>query len=157
MTMRAPGSVIDRIHERGLAAVEFAIILPVVLFIMLATAELGRALYQSNALTKAVRDGARYLADEALNATTGVIELDATKQSQTKNLVIYGNTPGAGAPVLPGLAPAQITITSPDPLHVRVSAAYPYQPMFALLPGLGLTPNVSTAMTLSAATTMRAL
>jgi hypothetical protein len=52
--------------------------------------------------------------------------IDATTLSQTKNLVIYGNTAGTGAPLLPGLAPEQITITSPDPLHVHVSAAYPF-------------------------------
>lgn len=157
MREQSPNIATGAIHERGLAAVEFAIILPVVLLIMLATAELGRAFYQDNTLAKAVRDGARYLADQAIDGTTGVIALDTTKQSQTKNLVIYGNTAGTGAPLLPGLAPEQITITSPDPLHVHVSAAYPYQPIFASLPGFGMTADISTIMTLSAATTMRAL
>ena len=157
MREQSPNIATGAIHERGLAAVEFAIILPVVLLIMLATAELGRAFYQDNTLAKAVRDGARYLADQAIDGTTGVIALDTTKQSQTKNLVIYGNTAGTGAPLLPGLAPEQITITSPDPLHVHVSAAYPYQPIFASLPGFGMIADISTTMTLSAATTMRAL
>jgi Flp pilus assembly protein TadG len=126
---------------------------------MLATAELGRAFYQDNTLTKAVRDGARYLADQAINSTTGVIPtpIEATTQTQAKNLVVYGNIAGTGTPLLPGLAPGQITVTTLDPLHVQVSAAYPYQPIFASLPGFGLTSDISTGITLSAATTMRAL
>lgn len=143
----------------GLAAVEFAIILPVVLLIMLATAELGRVLYQYNTLTKAVRDGARYLSSEAINGSTGLIDLDATKLLQTRNLVVYGNIAGTGTSLLPGLAPGQIVIPDPptNPQHINVQANYPYQPIFASLPGFGLMSNISTAWILSAATSMRAL
>jgi hypothetical protein len=146
-------------RERGLAAVEFAIILPLVLLIMLATAELGRALYQYNTLTKAVRDGARYLSGVAIVGGTGAIDLTATKLTNTRNLVVYGNISGAGTALLPGLAPAQITIPDPppDPLHVRVQATYAYQPIFATLPGFGLMSDVSANWNLTAASTMRAL
>jgi Flp pilus assembly protein TadG len=152
-----PGQSIGQPRERGLAAVEFAILLPLVLLIMLATAELGRALYQYNTLTKAVRDGARYLSSVAIIGGTGVIGLDADKVADTRNLVIYGNTGGTGTPLLPGLAPGQITVTVPDPLQVQVQAAYPYQSIFATLPGFGLMSDIGTAWTLTAATTMRAL
>lgn len=152
-----PWQIIGRRRERGLAAVEFAILLPLVLLIMLATAELGRALYQYNTLTKATRDGARYLSGVVLNSTTGVINLDAGKVADARNLVIYGNPVGTGTPLLPGLAPGQITIAAPDTLHVRVQAAYPYQPMFASLPGFGLMADIGTAWTLTATVTMRAL
>jgi Flp pilus assembly protein TadG len=150
-------SFIDRSREQGLAAVEFAIILPLVLLIMLATAELGRALYQYNTLTKAVRDGARHLSSVAIIGGTGIISLDADKVTDTRNLVIYGSTGGTGTSLLPGLAPGQITVTAPDALHVRVQAAYPYQPIFATLPGFGLMSDISANWNLTAASTMRAL
>jgi hypothetical protein len=152
-----PERIIGRPRERGLAAVEFAIILPLVLLIMLATAELGRALYQYNTLTKAVRDGARHLSSIAIIGGTGVIGLDDDKVADTRNLVIYGNTGGTGTPLLPGLAPGQIMVVAPDALHVQVQAAYPYQSIFATLPGFGLMSDIGTAWTLTAATTMRAL
>lgn len=149
--------VVGRRHERGLAAVEFAILLPLVLLIMLATAELGRALFQYNTLTKAVRDGARYLSSVAIAGPTEVISLDADKVTGTRNLVIYGNTAGMGTPLLPGLASGQIAVTAPDALHVRVQAAYPYQSIFSTLPGFGVMSDIGTAWTLTAATSMRAL
>lgn len=159
MSSFMPKHVTGRPRERGLAAVEFAILLPLVLLIMLATAELGRALYQYNTLTKAVRDGARYLSGVAISGSAGVINLDGTKVPYTKNLVVYGNTAGTGTPLLPGLSPGNITIADPppDPLHVRVQAVYPYQSIFATLPGFGLMSDIGTAWTLTAATTMRAL
>jgi Flp pilus assembly protein TadG len=152
-------SFIGRSREQGLAAVEFAIILPLVLLIMLATAELGRALYQYNTLTKAVRDGARYLSSVAIGGGAGVIDLTGTKMTNTKNLVVFGNISGTGTSLLPGLTLAQITIPDPplDPLHVRVQAAYTYQPIFATLPGFGLMSDISANWNLTAASTMRAL
>jgi Flp pilus assembly protein TadG len=146
-------------REQGLAAVEFAILLPVVLLIMLATAELGRALYQYNTLTKAVRDGARYLSSVAITGDVGIIDLTTAKITETKNLVVFGNVSGAGTTLLPGLTAAQITILDPppDPLHVRVQAAYSYQPILATLPGFGAMADISAAWTLTAAATMRAL
>ena len=60
--------------QRGIATVEFAIAVPVLLLLMLVSAEVGRWLYQYNTLHKAVRDGVRYLAQEAIAGTTGVID-----------------------------------------------------------------------------------
>ncbi|MEJ2115423.1 MAG: pilus assembly protein, partial [Gammaproteobacteria bacterium] len=73
-------------HQGGLAAVEFVVILPILLLLMLASAELGRAFYQYNTLTKTVRDGARYLADNSLIGTTGLIDITG-EASNTQNLV----------------------------------------------------------------------
>jgi Flp pilus assembly protein TadG len=53
--------------ERGAALVEFAIILPVLLIIIFAIIDFGRALYTLNNLTTAVR-GARYAAVQQLNS-----------------------------------------------------------------------------------------
>lgn len=88
--------------QRGVALVEFALVLPLLVLLAMITAEVGRALYQYNTLAKAVRDGARYL-------SVRVASPDNT--SHAKNLVVFGNTAGTGNPLLPGLSLANV----PDP------------------------------------------
>ena len=51
----------DNAAQRGVAIVEFALILPFLLLLTFITTEFGRAIYQYNTLTKSVRDAARYL------------------------------------------------------------------------------------------------
>ncbi len=144
--------------ERGIAAVEFAIVLPLLLLMMLATAELGRAFYQYDTLTKAVRDGARYIAGVAYSGTTGTISLTASDIQITRNLVVYGNIAGGNTPLLPGLSASDVSVSAVDAIHVQVAAAYPYSPIFASLPTFGLGPaDLSTTFTLTADVTMRAL
>lgn len=49
-------------HERGAAAVEFAILLPLLLMLVLGTIEFGRAYNAQITLTNAARDGVRVMA-----------------------------------------------------------------------------------------------
>lgn len=152
-------------HQRGLAAIEFAIVLPLILLLMLGTAEVSRAFYQYNTLSKAARDGVRYLADVALNGTTGLIELDTqegntgqTKRERARNLVVYGNLSGTGTPLLDGLTVDDVTISALGADHVRVDASYTYQPMLPSIPTFGFTgSNIATNFTFQASTSMRAL
>ena len=85
------------IRQRGSAVVELAIVLPLLLLIFLGTAEFGRALFQYNTLTKTVRDGARYISQNSLNGSTGVVDVPPTAVAvvETKNLVVYGIRGGA--------------------------------------------------------------
>ena len=46
---------------RGVAAVEFGILLPFMMVLLAGVSDLGRSIWQSHALTKGVRDAARYL------------------------------------------------------------------------------------------------
>jgi len=48
--------------ERGVELLEFALVLPFLLLLVGGTIEFGRAFYTYHILSKAVRDGARYLA-----------------------------------------------------------------------------------------------
>lgn len=142
-------------HQRGLAAVEFALALPVLLLLLIATAELGRMLSQYDTLNKSVRDGARYLASNALQA--GVMTVTAAEQSATQNLVVNGNVNGAGTPLLPGLTSGNVTVSGSTSGYVTVSASYTYQPILASLPMFGLHAPISLAIPLSATAVMRAL
>ena len=153
--------------QKGLAMVEMVIVTPLLLFLLLSVAELGRAFYQYNSLTKSVRDGARYLSTKAILGTTGNIDLTDAKITATKNVVIYGNISGNAddVPVIEGLSAAAdddddvIQVTAPDAIHIKVSVSYPYQSLYGgTIPSFGMgTGELNTNFTLTASSTMRAL
>jgi Flp pilus assembly protein TadG len=142
---------------RGVAIIEFVIALPIALVLIMATAEIGRALFQYNTLSQSVRDGGRYLATNAIQGSTGTIQINASTSSETRNLVVYGNTQGNGAPLLPGLQPSQITVAAATASSVSVTAAYPYDPIFFRLPMFGYGPDVQPSVILRSGIVMRAL
>ena len=97
---------------KGVVMIEFLIVLPICMMLVMATAEFGRAFMQYNALTKGLRDGARHVASNALVGTTGVINISGATQAEAQNLVVYGNTSGSGAPILPGLTTGAIAVAN---------------------------------------------
>ena len=158
--MNLKRGIADRIHrrQRGVAIVEFVIVLPICLILIIATAEFGRAFLQYNALSKSVRDGARFLASNAIQGTTGTVSITGAVQTATQNLVVYGSATGAGNPVLPGLTIGDITVANLGNGNIRVSAAYPYNEIFTFVPGFfyGAGANTS-AYNFQTEITMRAL
>jgi len=155
--------MLETIHQRGreggTATIELAVALPLLLLTMMATAEFGRMLSQYDVLNKTVRDGARYLAANALAAggTTGVVTITAALTTATQNLVVTGNTNGTGSTLLPNLTAGNVTVTNLGNGYVSVSAAYQYVPMLgANLPTFG-NGSVNTQLTLNATTVMRPL
>lgn len=147
-----------RPRTRGIASVEFAITLPVLLLILMMIVEVGRLLAQYDTLTKSVRNGARYLAANSLLGTTGVVSITAAAQAATANLVVTGNVNGTGAKLLPGLAVANIAVANAGGGYVSVSASYPYQPLLgAVLPRFGYGPPTSFSFPLNSTVVMRAL
>jgi Flp pilus assembly protein TadG len=147
-----------RNRERGTATVEFAIALPLLLFLMLATAELGRLISHYNTLTKSIRDAARYAASKAGGGSTGLVNITGQLQTEVGNLVATGTVNGSGSPLLPGLSASNVTLSDAGNLYVRVSVAYTYQPMLGgTLPSFGLGSSVSLALPLNAGVLMRIL
>jgi Flp pilus assembly protein TadG len=117
--------------QRGVAMVEFAIALPLLLLLLLAIGEFGRMLYQYNSLQQASRDAGRYVAGLAWNATLGQIELNGDLQSKTKSVAVYGvpaNSDGY-TPVVPELTTDNVVVDSQDAEHVRVSITYTFRPV----------------------------
>ena len=144
--------------QGGLAMLEFVITLPVLLLLMLATAEFGRMLTQYGTLTKAVRDSCRYVASKAAVGTTSVVTITPQLQGQAGNLVAYGNINGTGTALLSGLAPANVTVADAGGGYVSVSATYTYSPMIGnTLPTFGLGNPIALNLSLKTAVTMRAL
>ncbi len=127
--------------QSGAALVEFAIILPLLLLLVLGICEFGYAFYHLNILNKSVQDGARYFSDPQYarkGATNGPINVltNDVNITNTNNLVIYGNTSGTVPQLLPESAPVptvncvnvngQITscTATPLPQHIMVTATY---------------------------------
>ena len=122
--------------QRGLAAVEFAIVVPVMLFLMLATAEIGRVFYHYNTLTKAVQTGARY-ASKPLMTTNQLTNIDAAFKQRIKNFVVYGNENGGGATMLAGISAANTNVViSSDVANKTITIEVSYVYNFAVLSDL---------------------
>ncbi len=148
-------------RQRGAVLVEMALVTPILLVLVLATGELTRAFIDHNTLTKAVRNGVRYVAANAFQGTTGVVTVSATLANETKNLVVYGSlSPAAGTlPVLPGLTLTDITVLQiAGTNNVEVTASYTITGIVgSVLPNFYGGPSVSNTRILRAAVTMRAL
>lgn len=91
-------------NQSGVAAVEMALLLGPLLLLALGVTELGRAVYQYNTLTKAVRDGARYLSQYEPG--------NAARADAARSLVVCGATVcGSGtAPLVPGMSIAYVQV-----------------------------------------------
>lgn len=86
-----------KLKERGAAAVEFAIVISLLVLITGGIIEFGRVMWYLDALTKATRDGARYLSTSALPLDT----------SKAKDLVVKAAIQAG----LPGFAVGNVSIT----------------------------------------------
>jgi Flp pilus assembly protein TadG len=96
--------------QKGVAIVEFALILPFLLLLSFFTIEFGRAIWEYNTLTKSVRDGARYLSTQQPGS--------AAAKTTARNLIVYGNPAGTGAPLAVGLSTSNV----PDPTWQTVTS-----------------------------------
>ncbi len=144
--------------QRGAVLAEMALVTPILLLLMLATAEVTRAFVDHNTLTKAVRNGARYVAANAYQGTTGVVFVGVALRAETQNLVVYGNIAGTGVPVLPGLTPADITIIDIGANNVRISAAHTISGLLGpVLRSFHGGSDINMVHNLEATVTMRAL
>lgn len=147
-----------RSAQRGIAMVEVALMMPFLLFLLLATAEVARLISQYNILTKSVRDACRYAASNAAVGSTGIVSITPQLSSTVGNLVATGSAGSGGTALLPGLSAANVTVTDAGNGFVSVSATYTYQPMVgSTLPTFGFGAPISLALNFSAAAVMRAL
>ncbi|MDR6857402.1 TadE/TadG family type IV pilus assembly protein [Variovorax guangxiensis] len=87
-----------RSNQRGVALVELALIMPLLLLLTFITTEFGRAMYEYNAVTKSTRDAVRYLS----------FQTPGTHVAEAQNLIVYGNTAGTGAPLARSLSLANV-------------------------------------------------
>ena len=80
--------------QYGVALIELALVMPLLLLLTFITTEFGRAMYEYNAVVKSTRDAVRYLS----------VQTPGTHVTEARNLIVYGNTGGTGSPLARGLS-----------------------------------------------------
>ena len=88
--------------QRGVATLELALVLPLLLAICFGITEFGRAIFTYDTLAKSARSAARYLSTQSAG--------NANAWAVADNLVVYGNPAGTGSPLVPGLAVSNVTV-----------------------------------------------
>lgn len=86
---------------RGVAAVEFALLLVPLVLLVFGSAELGRALQTFNTLDKSVRDATRHLSQFGPGETTA---------AQARCLAVHSSLDCAGPSLAPGLSTSQVRV-----------------------------------------------
>ena len=149
-------------RQQGLALVEFTLVLPLLLLLLLSLGEFGRMLYQYNVLLQASRDADRYVAGKAWNSTLGAIALSSTLLTETKNVAVYGVPSQTGSAVVSGLTTANVAVAAVGSDHVRVTITYNFCPVIGsgncggAIPGF-FGSQIALSIPLVATTVMRAL
>ena len=151
-----------RQRQQGLAMVEFTLILPVLLLLLLGFGEFGRMFYQYNVLLQASRDADRFVASQAWDSTLGKVALSDTLQTQTKNVAVYGVPANTGTAVISGLTPGNVVVAAVGTDHVRVTITYTFCPVIGAGNCAGSLPgffgnSIALGIPLVATTVMRAL
>ena len=92
----------SKTKQQGVALIELAIIITVLITITFGITEFGRAIYQYNTLAKAVRDGARFRAvrDPAAPASISGVQC----------MVVHGNPGCTGPALVPGLTSSMVSV-----------------------------------------------
>lgn len=145
-------------NDAGLAMVEFTILLPILLVLLLGIAELGRAFYQYVQLEKIARDTARFVVNDR-GGTTGLLNLTDEAIAQAQTLAVTGQ--GNSQALLPGLTAEDVSITALGGNMVRVEIRYRFSPLLfgdALhLPLFGLGEDISLQFDMVSSSVMRGL
>jgi Flp pilus assembly protein TadG len=102
-----------RLHKNtsGNAAVEMALVAPLLLIILFGSVELGNYFMDEHTLVKAVRDGSRFAARQSFaNYTSCSGAPGGTVVDDTRNLVMDGYLSG-GSTITPNISASDITLS----------------------------------------------
>jgi Flp pilus assembly protein TadG len=122
-----------RRDRRGVAATEFALILPFFLLLLVGIYEFGSYLAQASSLEKSLRSGAMYAARSAL-------PLSQQKLTEIANIVRTGDRSGQQPARIPGWSDASATLSvttrtysadGQDVELIRLEASVPYLPLMS--------------------------
>lgn len=149
----------SRTRQCGIALIETVIVTPLLLFLIVLTAEVTNGFVEYNTLAKSVRGATRYVAARSLLGTTGTIVISPTLVAQASNLVVYGNVAGSGSPILSGLAVGDVQVSQVAATNdIQVSVSYAYTGLLGgTLPTFGLGTEPNLGITFRATVAMRSL
>ena len=124
-----------RRQERGAAAVEFALIVPILLLFVLGIIDFGRLYYTQINLTQAAREGARL---EALGSSGTAVTNGVTTASTglgTPTVCMYTNPTGSALPSSPSCTSTPSCSSGNDAV-VRLTTSFTFS-LAGLIPALG--------------------
>lgn len=108
-------SLNGKVGQRGATLVEFAIGATVLLTVIFAVLEFGRALWTHNALSDAARRGARYAIHQPASSPLAGVPTTGTNVGPSvtaiRNVAVYGNPAGGTTPMVNDLTPANVDVT----------------------------------------------
>lgn len=91
-----------RADERGASAVEFALTLPLLVFLFFVFFQIGWLIWSYSVVNAAVRDASRYAARQDVNCnTTPASFIDSNAETNIKRLTRTGTIEAGGSPMLP--------------------------------------------------------
>ena len=141
-----------RDKQQGAAVIEFALLLVLLLMFVAGIVEFGRAFWYYNALTKATRDGARYLSNIRSSDSEA---LDNATQSQAKTMVVNA----AIAAKVPDFTAEKVAVScEPNcsaPVYVKVAITGYQITIGGWIPILLPVGSATWTTTLSPSTSMR--
>ncbi|MFA0567381.1 TadE/TadG family type IV pilus assembly protein [Vibrio gallaecicus] len=118
-------------HQKGLAAIEVTLTLPVLLILLMSISEIGNMFTQYNNLTKVVQSGSRFAVTQSYG-TAGVTCTDITdKLSDIRNVVVYGDIDGGQTSALESMQVSDVSVSCSSSGLVTVAANYSYTPKMA--------------------------
>jgi Flp pilus assembly protein TadG len=147
-------SIINSFNQRGSAAVEFALLIVLLLMIVAGVVEFGRSIWYYDALSKATRDSARYLSNIREDENLAINDL---RVADAVTMVEFA----ANAAEIPEFRREYVSVScdvecdAVAPNHVTVKVSYPIV-IGKWIPFLVLTDATKTwSVNLSPETTMR--
>ena len=132
--------------QQGAAAVEFAIVLPLLLLVLTGIVEYGRLMWNYDALAKATRDAARYLSLEK--------PINATAKSTARTMADNAAAASGIGDLLPNETDVQISCSpadcnAPNTVTVRINYDFTiggWVPVFGTAVGPEITLSPHTTM-----------
>ncbi|MBB1011048.1 MULTISPECIES: TadE/TadG family type IV pilus assembly protein [Dietzia] len=108
-------------RDRGAAAVEFALVLPILLLLVIGILEFGRAYHVQTTLSNAARDGVRVMAlQDSATAARATAKDSASGLSLTDSMI--------------DVTPSRCTSDTTAPGQVAVTISYPFTLVSGFLP-----------------------
>jgi Flp pilus assembly protein TadG len=111
----------SRRGQRGQSLVEFAFVLPIIILVIVAFIEIGRAVFAYNTIANAARQGARVAAVNQLADTTDCDESRPIEDPYVPHWSIRGCARTAASAL--GLAPSNVTISYAAPPSTTLSCS----------------------------------
>ena len=121
-------------HQKGAAAIEFALILPVLILLLFGTVEFSLLLFNQQILTNASREGARYGIVAGHDSDSIIIEVD---KYCAGNLISFGSA----------ATPTTIVTGAGGTFGNDLTVTVTYNYDFLVLANLGFGPVILTAKT----------